>query len=133
MQDNILTAVREILLKFEKIDQLHVDFTEDFPSYGLSSTGDRIVKEDILGVWEREHNFVLYCRFASADDLERLLNSGILIELQQYLEKIRNFECSDFFITKITCSNGMMYQVPDTLNDTMVYQLQITANYKGEI
>lgn len=133
MQDNILTTVRDILLKFEKIDELHVDFTEGFPSYGLSSTGDRLVKEDILGGWEREHNFILYCRFASADDYERLLNSGVLIELQQYLEQIRNIEFSGFFIAKITCSNGMVYQIPDTLNDGFVYQLQITVNYKGEI
>lgn len=128
MQDNILEIVRNILLNFNKIDELHVDFTEQTPSYGLSSTGDRLVSEDILGNQEREHNFVLYCRFSSADDCERLLNSGILIELQLFLEQVKG-DFGDFYISKITCSNGMMYQIPESLIDGFIYQLQITVNY----
>ena len=36
-------------------------------------------------------------------------------------------------LTKITCSNGMLYDIPDSnLIGNVMYQLQITADYKIE-
>lgn len=53
---------------------IHIDFTEPDPvNYGLSSNGDSLVKEDILGNQIRRHNFVMY---ASGTVLYRLQPAG---------------------------------------------------------
>lgn len=135
---NIIELVKEILLKFPKINEvcndIHVDFTDDIPTnYGLSSTGDSLIKTDVLGNQSRKHTFILYAVYQSQSDYDRMVNSGTLLELQYYLEKnYFNQKFSDGIITKLTCSNGMLYEIPEELNDGILYQLQITAEYETE-
>ena len=61
----IIEYMRQKLTEYPKIsefltgDDIHIDFTEPDPvNYGLSSNGDSLVKEDILGNQIRRHNFV---------------------------------------------------------------------------
>ena len=54
-----------------------LSFTEPDPvNYGLSSNGDSLVKEDILGNQIRRHNFVMYAVGQSFTDYNRLANSN---------------------------------------------------------
>ena len=67
------------------------------------------------------------------------MNSGTLLELQQWLERYAdNQEVTTTIdgeeytgtLTKITCANGMLFNIPDeNLNSAVRYQLQITADY----
>lgn len=143
---NIIQKIRTILNEFPKIsevcNELHVDFTEPNPeSYGLSSLGDKLLKEDITGGQQRQHNFMLYSVFSGINDYERLLNSEILLELTQWLENQKGADIEysiensirKGIITKITAENGMIYSVPQE-NETggLMYQLQISIEYKIE-
>lgn len=144
---NIIELVKQVLQEFPKINivcnDIHVDFTdESATNYGLSPTGDKLIKEDILGNKERQHTFVLYAVYQSQSDYDRMANSGTLLELQYWLEKngknreiftiVDNEEVTGT-LTKLTCANGMLYSVPnENLNDGVLYQLQITADYKIE-
>jgi hypothetical protein len=141
---NIIEAVRGLLSDFPKISEvagaLHVDFTNPPPdSYALSSTGDTRVSEDILGNPTRQHTFVLYTNWQSVSDFDRLNNSGVMLELAQYLEKngrgitvTADIDGTVYngITTGVTCSNGMLFAVPETLAGGVIYQLQIAANYK---
>lgn len=141
---NIIETVREIVSSFPKIseicDTVHVDFTEsESTNYGLSPTGDSYVSENILGEQRRKHTFVLYAIYNSLNDYSRLSNSGVLLELQQWLEKQKGYEVTAEIenetvkgeLVKLTAANGMLYSVPDgNLNENVRYQLQITAEYK---
>lgn len=139
---NIIELVRDILLEFPKIDELHIDYTDEFDNYGLSSTGDTLVSEDILGNQIRKHNFILYAVYQSQSDYDRMTNSGVLLELQMWLEQhakqqeitvnVSKQEITGY-LTKLTCANGMLYNIPNgNLLDGICYQLQITAEYKIE-
>lgn len=142
---NIIELVKSILQEFPKINEvcneIHVDFTNESPtSYGLSPTGDKLVKEDILGNQIRQHNFILYAVYQSQSDYERIANSGTILELQMWLERHANNQEISITVDnkeltgrllKLTCANGMLYSVPNNnLNDGVLYQLQITAEYK---
>ncbi len=141
---NIIEVVRDIVSSFPKIsavcDTVHVDFTEsESTNYGLSPTGDTYVSENILGEQRRKHTFVLYAVYNSLNDYSRLSNSGVLLELQQWLEKQKGNEVTAEIdgdtvkgeLVKITAANGMLYSVPDgNFNENVRYQLQITAEYK---
>lgn len=144
---NIIELVKSILQDFPKINEvcndIHIDFTDNTSdSYGLYSIGDALLAEDILGNQRRQHNFLLYAVFQSVNDYDRLNNSGTLLELQLWLE--RQAQCQEIDtivgnekitgeLTKLTCSNGMLYAIPENnLNSGVQYQLQITAEYKIE-
>ena len=111
---NIIELIQSILYDFPKIKQLHVDYNDDAP--------DEV--------------------FQSFNDYDRLINSGTLLELQMWLErKAENQEVEITVdnktitgsLTKITCANGMLYNIPDAnMNSGVQYQLQITAEYKIE-
>ncbi len=140
---NIIECVREIVSGFPKIasicDAVHVDFTDsESTSYGLSPTGDTLIKENILGDKERQHTFVLYAVYQSISDYDRLSNSGVLLELQHWLEKQQGHELTAEIdgttyrgeLKKLIAANGMLYSIPDeNLNENVRYQLQITAEY----
>lgn len=145
---NIIEVVKEILIRFPKIsdvcNDVHIDFTDDTPtSYGLSPTGDTLIKEDIVGNQIRQHTFILYAVYLSQSDYDRMANSGTLLELQHWLEHNSSNQpitvtLGDTELTgellKITCANGMLYSIPDeNLNSGVIYQLQITAEYKISI
>ena len=79
----IIDFMREKLTSYPKIsdflvnDDIHIDFTEPEPTnYGLSSNGDKLLKEDLLGIQTRRHNFVLYAIGQSINDYNRLTNSN---------------------------------------------------------
>lgn len=141
---NIIELVKSILQEFPKIGQLvHVDYNEESPDeFGLYPTGDTLVKEDILGNQTRRHTFILYAVFQSFNDYDRLVNSGTLLELQMWLERYAdgqeisiNIDGKELIgqLTKLTCANGMLYNIPDeNMNSGVQYQLQITAEYKIE-
>ena len=143
---NIIEKIRDILTEFPGISQvcneIHVDFADPEPtSYGLSSTGDSLISEDVLGGQKRQHNFMLYSTFSGINDYERLGNSGILLQLTQWLESqtgaLLNFKTGNKIrtgkITKISADNGMLYSVPQE-NEIcgLRYQLQIIAEYEIE-
>lgn len=144
---NIIEVVKSALLAFPKIsavcNDIHIDFTDDIPTnYGLSSTGDTLIKEDVLGNQIRQHNFILYAVYQSVNDYDRMANSGALLELHVWLERYASEQevtitVNDTELTgtlsKITCANGMIYSIPnDNFNDGIQYQLQIAAEYKLE-
>lgn len=141
---NIIEAVRELLVKFPKIGKVcntvHVDFTEPTAdSYALASTGDSLIGEDIAGNKKRRHTFVLYSYWQSASDFDRLNNSGVMLELAGWLEEhgeglaitaeYNNKQYSGI-TTAITCSNGMLFAIPEDMMGSVQYQLQIAAEYK---
>ena len=136
----------EILESFPKIstvcNEIHIDFADPEPtSYGLSSTGDSLIKEDILGNQTRQHSFILYSTFSGINDFERQENSTALLELSVWLKSQIGAEVETEIdgeirtgtITKISAENGMLYAVPqENTADGMQYQLQITAQYTVE-
>ena len=135
---NIIEAVRALLLEFPKISdvvgEVHIDFTDPEPtSYGLSSTDDSLIKEDILGGQLRQHTFMLYTTYSSMNDYERLSNSTALTELGIWLGKQKNIPTDSGRITKITTGSGMLIAVPQENEfDGVQYQLQIIAEYAFE-
>ena len=141
---NIIELVKSVLQDFPKIGQfIHVDYSDSTPEdFGLYPTGDALIKEDILGNQTRQHSFILYAVFQSFNDYDRLINSGTLLELQMWLEKQANNQEISITVdnkiytgelTKLTCANGMLYNIPDgNTNDGVQYQLQITAQYTIE-
>ena len=91
----IIDYMRQTLTKYPKIseflagDEIHIDFTEPDPvNYGLTSNGDSLVKEDVLGNQIRQHNFVMYAVGQSFTDYNRLANSNFLLELSLWLERL---------------------------------------------
>jgi hypothetical protein len=142
---NIIEVVKSALQSFPQINEvcneISIDFTDDtIDSYGLSSTGDTLLKEDILGNQTRQHNFILYAVYQSVNDYDRMVNTGALLSLQMYLEhfadnqevtvKVGDKEYIGT-LTKLTCSNGMIYEIPNgDMNNGVVYQLQIISQYK---
>ncbi len=144
---NIIELVKDILLQFPKINEvcndIHIDFTDDVPTnYGLSSTGDSLLSEDLLGNQTRQHNFVLYAVYPSINDFDRMSNSGVLLELAMWLERQANEQEIEITIgdttlkgslKKLSTANGMLYNIPNgNLNDGVQYQLQIIAQYEIE-
>ena len=133
---NVIEKVKEILKKYPKINEfvndIHIDFTDsEAKSYGLSSTGDTLLKKDILDNQIRRHNFVLYARAEAYEDFDRLQNSNFLLELNYWLEKQKDIEIDDGKIISLSSANGMLYEIPDgDLNNGVLYQLQIYAEYE---
>lgn len=140
---NVVETMQAVLESFPKIDRLHIDYNGGAPDeFGLYSTGDRLVKEDVIGNQERNHTFIVYANFQSFNDYDRLQSSGTLLELQQWLEcsadeqevtQTVNETTLSGVLKKITCANGMLFNIPDgNMNTTVCYQLQITADYTRE-
>lgn len=137
---NVIERVREIVQSFPDIaavcNEIHVDFTDDTAdNYGLSPTGDMLLKRYVNGDEKRQHTFILYAVWQSLSDYDRMANSGVLLDLQYYLEnyagdKSITTTAGTGELTKLTCANGMLFEIPDeNFNAAVRYQLQITANY----
>lgn len=143
---NIIETVRNILESFPKIaavcNSIHIDFADSEPtSYGLSSTGDELISEDILGGQLRRHSFMLYTTYSSINDYERLHNSTALLELGIWLEQQTGCEVVTAIgseertgnLEKLTAANGMLYSVSqENVLDGVQYQIQIIAEYTVE-
>ena len=145
----IIDYMRQTLTKYPKIseflagDEIHIDFTEPDPvNYGLTSNGDSLVKEDVLGNQIRQHNFVMYAVGQSFTDYNRLSNSNFLLELGYWLEWLPeedglSVEIDGQTLTgrflKATTANAMAMQpMTEDINDGVLYQIQIYAQYKIE-
>lgn len=136
---NIIETVRGILESFPKIaevvGEVHIDFADPSPtSYGLSSVGDTLLHEDVLGNQTRQHTFMLYSTFSSINDYERLANSSVLLELSLWLKDQTGAQVTSLNgvgeLTKLTAENGMLIAVPEeNLADGVQYQMQIIAEY----
>lgn len=146
----IIDFMREKLSEYPKIqeflagEELHMDFTDpDATSYGLSSAGDTLVREDVLGNQQRKHTFMLYAVCPSFTDYCRVANSNFLLELAYWLERLPeengiNVDTGDETLTgrfmKATTANAMAMQpMGATVNDGVLYQIQIYAYYKIEM
>lgn len=140
---NVIETMRELVESFPKIseicDSIHVDFADPEPtSYGLTSIGDVLISEDILGNQSWKHNFMLYATYSSMNDYERLVNSGLLQELTLWLSKKEAIPITqlvdddelDGVITRITAGNAMLYEIPqENTIDGVQYQINISADY----
>ena len=144
---NIIELVKQILTDCPLVSDLsgsiNIDYTEDNPvSFGLYPTGDQLLREDILGNQDRQHNFVLYAVFQSFTDYDRLANSTFLLDLAYYLEKVEagqeievtiNNKTVTGKLTKLSSANGMLYGYNnETLSGPVTYQIQIQAQYRIE-
>lgn len=140
---NVIDKVKTLLESFPKIsavcNSIHVDFADPDPtSYGLTSIGDVLIQEDILGNQKWKHNFMLYATYSSMSDYERLNNSGLLQELTVWLSMQEGLEITqtvddmtlDGVIDKITAGSAMLYEIPqENTFDGVQYQLNISADY----
>ncbi len=144
---NIIELVKQTLTEFPQISALNkgvdVDFNDaDSGCCGLYPTGDQLLKEDILGNQDRQHNFVLYAVFDGFNEYQRLANSTFLLDLAYWLEKVAhnqpievtiNEQTATGKLTKLSSANGMLYGYKDgTLSGPVTYQLQIYAQYHLE-
>ncbi len=144
---NIIELVRQTLSEFPQISALNngvdVDFTrDDVDNCGLYPTGDQLLKEDVLGNQDRQHNFVLYAKFDGFSEYQRLANSTFLLDLGYWLEKAANNQSIEVTINektvhgtlkKLSGANGMLYGYQDgTLTGPVTYQIQIYAQYHLE-
>lgn len=144
---NIIETVRSLLESFPKIsevcNEIHIDFADPEPtSYGLASTGDSLISEDILGNQKRRHTFMLYSTFSGINDYERMTNSSSLTELSQWLSMQRGIPIISVIdgenhpgeLISLKSENGTLYEVPqENYIDGVQYQLQLTADYTVEI
>lgn len=145
----IIDFMRKKLTEYPKIseflvsDDIHIDFTEPGAvNYGLSSSGDKLVSEDILGNQIRQHNFVMYAVGQSFTDYNRLANSNFLLELAYWLEHlpeeggiavhVDGEELTGKFVKATTANAMSMGWMGETVNDGCMYQIQIYAQYKIE-
>lgn len=140
---NIIEKVRDLIQSFPKIaqvcDAVHVDFSDKEPtSYGLSSLGDTLISEDILGNQIRQHSFMLRSTFSAINDYERMSNSGVLLDLAQYLDSCADEEVTHEIggivytgtIRRITTANGSLAVITNgNVVNGWFYQLQIVAEY----
>ncbi|MEG0899516.1 MAG: hypothetical protein RSF40_07400 [Oscillospiraceae bacterium] len=141
---NIIETVKGILNECPLIAQftndIQIDFTKDTPTnFGLSSSGDTLVKESITGVQTRRHNFILFAVNQSISDYDRLNNSTFMLDLEYYLEAIKGNAITATVgnstkigaLEKLSCANAMLFSIPNgDINNGCVYQLQIIAEYK---
>lgn len=139
--------VRYILGSYPKINEvcneIHIDFTDASTiNYGLSSIGDTLLQSDILGNQTRQHNFILYAVYQSYNDYDRLSNSGVLLDLQHWLEHQAENQMVSVtvgdkiltgILTNLNCANAMVYEIPyNNTNSVWQYQMQIAAKYQIE-
>ena len=142
---NVIETVQELLASFPKISEvlgrIHVDFSDgNADSYSLSSTGDTLLAEDIIGNQRRQHSFLLTANYSAINDYERMSSSGVLLELAVWLSKQKNIPVETPLngmvcngeVTRINAANGMLYSVPqENSANTYMYQLTITAEYSS--
>lgn len=145
----IIDYMRHKLAEYPKISEfladggIHVDFTgPDAESYGLSSNGDSLVREDLIGNQIRRHNFALSAVAPSFTDYNRIANSNFLLELGYWLERLPEGdeltamagerELPGRFLKAATANAMAMMPMGETLNDGILYQIQIQATYEIE-
>lgn len=142
---NVIEVMRQILTDYPSISDLisgdvHIDFNEESDNnYGLSSTGDSLIKSNIWGDQERTDNMVLYATNQSVNDYDRLQNSTFLLDLGYYLETVKGNEITATIngvlytgeIKNVTIGNGMAWSKSQD-GQFLTYQLQIKVTYSLE-
>ena len=145
----IIDFMRQKLAEYPKISEflggedIHIDFTDPAPvNYGLSSTGDSLLKEDLLGNQTRRHSFALYAVAPSFTDYCRIANSNFLLGLAYWLDRlpeedgleveVDGVQLKGRFLKAMTANAMAMQPMGQTVNDGILYQIQIQANYKIE-
>lgn len=144
----IIDFMRQKLTEYPKISEflvggdIHVDFTEPGFGYGLSSNGDSLIREDLLGNQIRQHNFVMYAVAPSFTDYCRIANSNFLLEMGYWLEhlpekdgihvEIDGQDLRGRFLKAIPSNAMAMQPMGETVNDGILYQIQIQVTYKIE-
>lgn len=145
----IIDFMREKLTEYPKISEfmngadIHIDFTDPQPTnYGLFSTGDSLIREDVLGNQIRQHNFAMYSVGQSFTDYNRLANSNFLLELGYWLERLPEGDelsteidgqtVTGRFLKAIMANAMAMQPMTEDINDGVLYQIQIYAQYKIE-
>ena len=145
---NVIEKVKEIINQFPALsdftDGVELDFTANkIGDFGLYSTGDSLVKRDVVGTQHRRHSFALYATNQSFNAFERLENSSFLLDLGYWLdgregeavEAVIDGVTRSGVIEKMSASNAMVFSVPTgDMKDGVTYQIQIYADYilKGE-
>lgn len=148
---DIITVVKTAVNNFPQIyaftHDIHVDFTDTLANepnanFGISSTGDELVREDILGNQIRRHSFVLYAVKQSYLDYDRLVNSTFLLDLAYYLAFYPTDDAISVTINsktvtgelqELSSANAMLFEImDDDINSGCKYQIQIFAEYKLE-
>lgn len=135
---NVLDYMREWFNNNELLKEFNqsYDFLEQVPNnVGLFSNGITLLKQDIEGNSQYKMNLVLMSGMTAYADYDRLLNSEFMNKLTYQLATIKNIEIVENgrsgIITSVLATNGMMYSVPSgDINDGVIYQLQISVNYK---
>lgn len=143
---NIIETVKSIINSYPNISEfssgIEVDYTDNKPRrYGLSSIGDTLMKEDMLGNQQRQHNFALYGTNCAYTEYDRLQNNAFLLSLGYYLDKqkgtsitaqVDGEELSGELVS-LSTSNSMIFSIPTgDINDGVTYQIQINAVYTIE-
>lgn len=143
---NIIEKTKEMLLQFPEIalvcNDINIDFAGNTPtSYGLSSVGDSLLSEDILGNQKRQHSFILYSTFSGINDFERMTNSEAITNLSVWLSKQTGQQVTTELdgvvytgeITAVATGGGTLYEVPQgSIKNGLRYQLQIEVQYTIE-
>ena len=135
---NVIEKTQQIISEYPEIskftNEIDIDFTSNEPtSFGLSSTGDSLVREFLTGKQIRQHNFVMYATQDSFNSFQRLSNSNFLIDFTYWLETRKNIDIDEGKILKMWTSNAMAYEVPSgDINDGIRYQVQIYVEYEKE-
>ncbi len=143
---NVIETMKRILTDCDLMDEfngIHVDYTESQAgTAGLYSNGASKIGEDIIGNPIYQINFQLYAGLHAAIDFDRLQNSDFLLNLTYYLNSLKGVPITETVngqeytgeITKVTCSNALLYSVPTgDLNDGVTYQIQISVTYGIEL
>ncbi len=141
----VIEYMRHILMEYPQLnsvcDSIHIDFSDGQDnSYGLTSTGDKLISESITGIQTRQHNFLLYATYQSINDFDRLNNSGVLLGLAYYLDGQQgNIITADDnshrqgVIKSVRAENGSIIEIPDgNMICGVQYQLQIAVIYELE-
>ena len=144
----IIDFMRQKLTEYPKISEflvggdMHVGFTEPGFGYGLSSNGDSLIREDLLGNQIRQHNFAMYAVAPSFTDYCRIANSNFLLEMGYWLEhlpekdgihvEIDGQDLRGRFLKAIPSNAMAMQPMGETVNDGILYQIQIQVTYKIE-
>jgi len=135
---NVIEKTQSIISEYPDIamftNEVDIDFTTNEPtSYGLSSTGETVVRSYITGKKLIRHNFVLYSVKESFDTFSRLNNSNFLLDFSRWLSTKKGINIDEGVITRITTSNAMAYEIPSgDINDGVRYQIQIYVEYEKE-
>lgn len=135
---SIIKSLREYFSECPVMDGFtdgHVDWTDEkSDNYGISPAGDTRIKRYVDGTELRKYDFVIYARFSTAEDAQKMQNSEWVEEFQEYIRKQnlgRNLPEGDekTIPEKLTANNGLLFSY-DENGLSGVYQVQLELIYR---